>query len=709
MTASAGPEDVRARSTAGADTGDRVLLDAVLQALSLVVVTTDRDLVVTRAEGAIFGYEARDIVGRRLQDLLRDDPARRSLLERALRGETVVSRYEWRDRWWEVTRLPNVDDDGAVTGLSIVAVDITERVEGEDAIAAGRARSRALFLHAGVGQFIATLDGKFLEVNPAFCELLGYPSATLLDMASADILHTDDIEHAMEHLARLAAGETDFADVDQRLVHRNGDVLQVAMSISLVRDAQGRPDYLTALVQDVTDRRRAQAELNRLALQDSVTGLANRTLMIDRILLALQRQRRQGRAVAVLFLDLDGFKTVNDSLGHRAGDRLLRMVGERLGGAVRGGDTVARFGGDEFAVLCEGLVATQEAVDVAARISAALAPPFELDGSQVFVTASIGIALTPAADAEALLQNADAAMYRAKERGRARYELFDEALREAALLRLRLLADLREAVDRDEFRLVFQPIVELSTGALVSMEALVRWEHPIRGLLEPGDFIDATEDTGLIDRVGRWVLSEAAREAAGWRARFGETAPSVSVNVSARQLASVELVGHVEDALRESGLPPEALVLEVAEPSVMHDVGAALRDLRHLRRLGVHLAIDDFGTGSSSLTYLKELPVDEIKIDGTFVSGLDADPENRAIVASVIGLAHAVGLIATAERVETPSQLAALRRLGCDRAQGFLVSTPLGPGAIGRLIERQVPGGGNGHGVSTAGTVVFEP
>ncbi len=708
MTASAGPGDAHASAAPSSTPSDRALLDAVLDAVSLVVVTTDRDLVVTRAEGSIFGYEAHDIVGRRLRDLLRDDPARRNLLERALSGETVASRYQWRDRWWEVTRLPNRDDAGVVGGLTIVAVDITERVEGEDAIAAGHARSRALFHHAGVGQFIATLDGKFLEVNPAFCELLGYPSAELLDMSSGDMLHTDDVEHVMEHFARLAAGETDFADVDMRLVHRNGDVLHVAMSISLVRDAQSRPDYLTALVQDVTDRRRAQAELNRLALHDSVTGLANRTLMIDRILLALQRQRRQGRAVAVLFLDLDGFKTVNDSLGHRAGDRLLRMVGERIGGAVRGGDTVARFGGDEFAVLCEGLVATQEAVDVAARISAALAPPFELDGSQVFVTASIGIALTPANDAESLLQNADAAMYRAKERGRARYELFDEALREAALLRLRLLADLREAVDRDEFRLLFQPIVDLSSGAVVSMEALLRWEHPVRGLLSPSEFIDATEDTGLIDRVGRWALSEATREAAGWRARFGESAPTVSVNVSARQLASVELVGHVEAALAQSGLPPEALVLEVAEPAVMQDVSAALRDLRHLRRLGVHLAIDDFGTGSSSLAYLKELPVDEIKIDGTFVSGLDADPENRAIVASVIGLAHAVGLLATAERVETPTQLASLRRLGCDRAQGFLVSTPIGPGGVERLLEHQTPMG-DGQGVSSAGTVVLEP
>ncbi len=606
-----------------------------------------------------------------------------------------------------MTRHPNRDARGRVVGLTIVALDITARVDSERAIEAGEARYRALFEHAGVGQFIATLDGRFVAMNPAFSRLCGYPHNALIGIDVNELLHSDDVDTAVAVHTRLASGETDSAEMEQRYLLPSGDVVHLVVSMSLVRDRDGCPEYLAAIVQDVTDRRRAEAELNQLALYDSVTGLANRTLMLDRIAVALQRQRRQPRAVAVLFLDLDGFKTVNDSLGHSAGDRLLRMVGERLGGAVRGGDTVARFGGDEFAVLCEGLVSSQEAVEVAGRISAALTPPFELDGSQVFVTASVGIAVTPAADAQTLLQNADAAMYRAKERGRARYEVFDEALREAALERLRLIADLRQAVDRGEFRLVFQPVVDIATGEVASMEALLRWEHPIRGMLEPASFIEATEDAGMIDRVGNWVLVEATREAAQWQARYGERAPSISVNLSARQLSSSEIVTQVEQALDAAHLPPSSLLLEVTETAVMSDVAAAIEDLRHLQRLGVRLAIDDFGTGYSSLAYLKDLPVDEIKIDGSFVAGLDADAENRAIVASVIGLAHAVGLRATAEGVETPSQLAALRRLGCDRAQGYLVSMPVGATSADRLLGRSLAEHREGGLQAPVGTTVI--
>ena len=423
---------------------------------------------------------------------------------------------------------------------------------------------------------------------------------------------------------------------------------------------------------------------SRLAYQahhDPLTGLPNRMLFLEFLVLASARSRRFHSRVAVLFLDLDRFKFVNDSLGHDAGDRLLVALGERLSEAVRPGDTVARFGGDEFVVLCEDLSGPdprRQATDVADRLLAVIGEPFLLDGDEHYLSASIGIALARSGDErpEALLRDADSAMYRAKDRGKARWELFDEAMRASALERVEIENALHRAIDREEFRVVYQPVVALTDGRCIGAEALVRWQHPERGLLTPGEFVDLAEESGLIVPVGIWVLDAACHQAAEWQAHVDAGEFVVSVNLSGRQLAHPDTPDHVAHALATSGIDPARLALEITESVLMDDADTTMAAIGALKDLGVGLSIDDFGTGYSSLGYLKRFPVDTVKIDRSFVAGLGDKPEDSAIVAAVVSLGHALDLTVVAEGVETARQRDELAALDCDAAQGFLFSQP---------------------------------
>jgi diguanylate cyclase (GGDEF)-like protein len=437
---------------------------------------------------------------------------------------------------------------------------------------------------------------------------------------------------------------------------------------------------------DITSRKQADTQLAHQALHDPLTDLPNRTLFLDRVSVALARNERRPGGLAVLFLDLDRFKVVNDSLGHEAGDRLLRAVASRLRGVLRPGDTAARFGGDEFVVLCEDIVSTTDAVAIAERISQALARPFVLDDQEVFLTSSIGIAVStgPATRAETLVRDADSAMYRAKETGKAHYELFDEAMRDWALQRLALENALHRALERDEFRVHYQPEIDVRTGDVIGAEALVRWEHPVRGLLAPGDWLPLAEEIGLIVPIGAWVLGEACRQLARWQEAGGAGANGhglvMAVNLSARQLAQADLPEVVSRSLRDAGVDAKCLCLEITEDALMHDADAATSTLEELAALGVGVAVDDFGTGYSSLAYLKRFPVDSLKVDRSFVSGLgEMDNDSSTIVAAVVGLAHALGMSAVAEGVETEAQLDHVRRLDCDAAQGFHLGRPAPP------------------------------
>jgi diguanylate cyclase (GGDEF)-like protein len=436
----------------------------------------------------------------------------------------------------------------------------------------------------------------------------------------------------------------------------------------------------------------AQDGLAHRVLHDPLTDLPNRTLFFDRLALALARLRRNKTSIAVLFIDLDNFKVVNDSLGHSAGDRLLVELSGRLRGAMRPSDTIARFGGDEFVVLCEDIADARDAVMVGQRIVEATAQPFELEGREMYATTSVGVALaiSPDATPETLLRDADAAMYRAKECGPGRVEVFDEALRQRIMERLDLENGLRRALVNGELRVYYQPEVSMADDRMIAVEALVRWEHPERGLLEPATFIPLAEQTGLIVDIGAWVLREACRQVASWRAEGSDI--GVAVNVSARQLTQPDIVELVQGALDESGLPADALCLEITESAVMRDPETALASLALVKELGVKIAIDDFGIGFSSLAQLKELlPLYALKVDRSFISGLADDDRDSAIVAAVVMMASTLGVRAVAEGVETEAQMAQARALGCDVSQGFFFTEPEPPEVLAERFAGSEP------------------
>ncbi len=448
---------------------------------------------------------------------------------------------------------------------------------------------------------------------------------------------------------------------------------------SFGRDEVNFLQSIANVLASAIERRHEEERAHHRALHDHLTGLPNRTLFEDHLERALARQERREASVGVIFMDLDRFKLVNDSLGHQAGDELLRAVASRLKQALRPGDVVARFGGDEFAVLLDDVNSERDTTSVAERVAAALLQPFLLENREHFVTASMGISIGSASAAPpGLIRDADAAMYRAKERGRARYELFDEMMRLRVGDRLRIENELRTAIDRSELRVHYQPVVALQDLRVVGAEALLRWEHPRRGLIEPEEFIGVAEEGGLIVPIGRWALEEAARQAASWHRASPDAAPiQVSVNVSARQLSDPGLPEAVRRALGSAGLDPTTLSLELTEGVLLEDSEAPMEALRELKQIGVHLVLDDFGTGFSSLSYLKRLPLDAIKLDQTFVASLGKGTIDDAIVSAVVALGQRLGVTVIAEGVEAQEQLEVVRELGCDYAQGFLFSPPV--------------------------------
>jgi diguanylate cyclase (GGDEF)-like protein/PAS domain S-box-containing protein len=459
----------------------------------------------------------------------------------------------------------------------------------------------------------------------------------------------------------------------------------------------GDVDFVQALANilgDIVERQMADDDLRHRALHDPLTGLPNRVLFLDRLQQATERLRRRSPALtAILTLDLDRFKLINDSLSHRIGDELLAAVAPRLKQAVRSSDTVARFGGDEFGILLEDIGGEREAIEMAERIAAVFTRPFVIGGAEHFVTTSIGIALAQGGEpADDLLRDADAAMHRAKERGRSRWELFDETLRGRAMSRLRVENDLRRALERRELTLDYQPLVSMGDGRLVGVEALVRWDHPDRGRIPPADFIPVAEENGLIEPIGRWVLAQACIQAAQWYKARPDAAPvAMSVNLSAAQLANPGLPEHVGAALRMSGLEPSLLSLELTESVLAGDMQELAETLRSLKALGVRLVLDDFGTGYSSLSYLTRLPLDVLKVDRSFVGGLGVEPRDTAITEAIVAMSQALSMRVVGEGVETKLQLAELTRLGCDLAQGYYFSRPVPAAEITRMLDGGVP------------------
>jgi diguanylate cyclase (GGDEF)-like protein len=464
------------------------------------------------------------------------------------------------------------------------------------------------------------------------------------------------------------------------VVHRDGRIVWVRNEAVMVEEANGLR-YWQGFMIDVTERRRIEEQLKHRALHDPLTELPNRTLFLDRLEDALDRTQRGDDPVAVLFLDLDNFKVVNDSLRHDVGDQLLVAVGKRLKGCLRPSAIVARLGGDEFTVLLASISDAGDAEKAAERIIRELSAPFTIEGHLIFVTVSIGIALSDAADGGSgeLLRAADIALYRAKDGAKGSYEVFDRSKDAYALERLKLENDLRKAIQRDELKLYYQPVYSLETAHIAGMEALLRWDHPERGMMSPAEFVPLAEETGLIVPIGQWVLEVACRQAREWQeqCRSGPP-PIVGVNLSLRQFQHPELVEDVARVLRDTGLNPGNLSLEITESVAMHDEHSTIAKLEEFKSLGVWLVIDDFGTGNSSLSYLtSQFKMDHLKIDGSFIRKFLADPDNSAIIPGLIDYAHAVGLRVIAEGVETADQLQRLKEMGCEFVQGYYIAKPL--------------------------------
>jgi diguanylate cyclase (GGDEF)-like protein/PAS domain S-box-containing protein len=570
---------------------------------------------------------------------------------------------------------------------------ISSRKRVEEVLQESEQRFRNSFRDAAIGMALVATDGHWLQVNRSLCRIVGYSEQELLNKTFQDITHPDDLEADLGYMSRLLAGEIDTYQMEKRYFHKNGSVVWILLSVSLVHDAQGTPLNFVAQIQDITERKVLKEQLEHQALYDHLTDLPNRALLMNRLEHVLARTTRREGKVAVLFIDLDNFKIVNDSLGHEVGDALLVEVAERLKAWLRPEDTLARFGGDEFVVVLEDIASINPATRVAERSIEELREPFAVEGREMVVTASIGIALATSSQEQPkdLLRKADTAMYGAKERGKAQYKVFEPSMNVRVLERLELENDLRQGLERDEFRIYYQPQVLLETSKIVGLEAFVRWEHPERGLLTPAEFVAVAEESGLIVSIGRRVLWEACHQAREWQKLYPSDPPLVvCVNISGRQFQHPGLVQEVAQALQESRLEPGSLDLEITENVLVEDIQSNASVLRRLKRLGVKLIIDDFGTGYSSLSYLKRLPVDFLKIDGSFVEGLGKDPKDDGIVSTVIDLTHTLGVEAIAEGVRTPEQATRLQELGCHFAQGYLFSKPLPSAEIGALLATEI-------------------
>jgi diguanylate cyclase (GGDEF)-like protein/PAS domain S-box-containing protein len=574
--------------------------------------------------------------------------------------------------------------------------DLEERVRSRTAaLAADRARLAEAQRIAGIGSWELDVGTEKVMWSDEMYRMFGVSPASFDPTFPSflALVEPDDRPMVTAGLEGAFTRREPFL-FDYRVPQSDGWVRWVRARGRLITDETGEVVGMQGTCQDITERMEAEAALSHNALHDPLTGLPNRSLLLDRIEVALARSARAGKSVAVLFLDLDRFKLINDSRGHAAGDVVLQAVADRLRAAVRPTDTVGRLGGDEFVVVCEDAVAVWEATVLGDRLIRTLEEPFQVEGGEVFVTVSVGIAIAEqSVSPDELLRDADVAMYQAKQRGRARCEFFDEAMRTEAARRLETATALHRSLERNEIETHYQPMIDLATGAIIGVEALVRWNHPERGLIPPGMFIPLAEEQGLIVPIGATVLDDACSQWARWRSELPDREPLVlNVNISARQLHSPEFVESIRAVLLAYGVDPGALCLELTESVLIDDVEAQRHTLAGLRDLGVGLSIDDFGTGYSSLTYLKRFPVNGIKIDQSFVAGLGRDSYDSAIIESVIGLAHAVGLHVTAEGVETIDQLLRLRALGCDFAQGYYFARPQPAADLDALLNWDMQG-----------------
>jgi len=638
----------------------------------------------------VLGYTADSVVGRPSWEVFAlegTEPPLGEVTERLAEPDArvdftaLIHAADGSPRCVEITAR-NLLHHESVRGIVTNVRDVTDRMEALSALRASEARQRAIVARSNEVTMFFEADGTIAWVSPAADDVFDGSQDALVGTNGMDLIHPEDRERvAAEFLTMHALG--DHVRCEFRLIDGSGQLWWIDEVVTNLLDD---PDvgYIVGNLRDITERKNSERELSRLALHDSLTGLANRALFVDRLTRGVSHGSEL--PVAVLSLDLDNFTDINDSFGHASGDDVLVAIASRLAAAARPGDTVARFGSDEFVVLCEDIAGESEAVTIAEGILAAVRAPLRVGaGEEVVVTASIGVALCPPTDPAEVLRCADTARFRAKERGRARITLFEEQPDRAAHQRLQTQAELHRAIESDEIVVWYQPIVDLHRRRVVSVEALARWEHPERGLLGADEFIPVAEATGFVREIGARILANACRDAEAWK-RAGRVM-QLSVNLAAAQLADEGLAEKVRDVLRDHALAPDALTLEITESAAMRDWDTSERQLRGLDELGVHLALDDFGTGYSSLSLLRRIPIDAVKIDGSFVAGLGLNRDDTLIVGAVISMARAMGHVVVAEGIETEAQREEVSRLGCRYGQGYLFSRPVPLDALDAAIE----------------------
>lgn len=606
-------------------------------------------------------------------------------------GEEVFWRKDGTSFWVEYISTPILENQELV-GTVVTFQDITQRRRAEVALRESEERYAIAVQGAKDGLWDWNLKTNQVYFSPRWKSMLGWEETEIshhLDEWFSRI-HPDDFETVKALLVAHLEGTTPDFEGEYRMLHRDGSYRWMLCRGLAVYANSGKVARIAGSLTDITSRKRTEKQLLHDALHDALTDLPNRALFMDRLERSLERHKRNPNYLfAVLFLDLDRFKLVNDSLGHVVGNHLLVEISRRLQACIRAEDTVARLGGDEFVILLEVLDCPSDATRVAERIQQTLAQPFNLNGHEMFVTVSIGIALTATEyeQPEEMLRDADTAMYRAKALGKSRYEVFDTSMHTHAVTLLQLETDLRYAIERQEFELHYQPIVALKTDRLSGFEALVRWRHPQRGLVNPGAFIPIAEETGLINPIGWWVLQEACQQMQQWQQQFSLQPPlSISVNLSGKQLAQPDAVTRVEQILQITGLNPATLKLEITESSIMENAESTIARLQQLKALGIQLSIDDFGTGYSSLSYLYRFPIDTLKIDRSFINTMDVELEKLELVRTIATLAWNLNMDVVAEGVENDSQLTYLKSLGCEYAQGYLFSRPVDRQATEQLI-----------------------
>mgnify|MGYP001416481276 CR=1 FL=1 len=675
-----------------------------LSCISDGVVATDpagRVKFVNPAAESATGWTSDEALGRDVAEVvvMRDEetgialrnPARHALESRAasvLDAPALLVSQTGLEILIDDSAAPILGDDGELMGAVLILRDVTARRHVEKRLLESEERFHSAFDHAAIGMALVSVDGRFLQVNHAIEEILGYSRAELLTRTLREVGWDDESEAALEQRNHGALLATDIASfqMERRFAHKDGAMLWTLLGVSVVRDAARAPLYLVAQITDVTSRRKAEERLTYLAGHDDLTGAMNRLQLVESLGRSIANSRRQAQRVAALVLDLDGFKLVNDSMGHMVGDLVLQDVARRLKTLLPATDHLARLGGDEFVLILNGIDDREHIARVAQKIIEAVSQPQSVEGQEILLTASVGVSVCPddSDSVEGMLKNADDAMYRAKELGKNNYQFYTSDMTTKAVQRLRIERDLRGALAASAFVLHYQPI--LKSGRVVAIEALLRWNHAEMGLLEADRFVLSAEETGLIVPIGRWVMLQACAQMQAWH-DAGVTDARIAVNLSARQFRDPDLLRTITDALAQTGLAPDCLELEITESSIMHDREHTIGILRRLREIGVHVSVDDFGTSHSSLSYLKRFPLDGLKVDRSFIKDFPLDPDGLAIVQAIIAMARSLKLNVTAEGVETEQQRGVLEKLECDTMQGFYFSAPVPAQEIERVLR----------------------